>query len=147
MKRVETECLFCSLVRGDLPSHRAYEDENFIVMLTIHPVNAGHVMVVTKEHIESFYDVDDTLYTPLMLLVKRMALVIKHVMKPLQVVMETSGIGNRHVHVHVIPVHDLYDRMPKEIMDKPVTHPADDDLAAVASDLAAYIAGGNDKTS
>ena len=147
MKRDDTECLFCSLVRGDLPSHRVYEDENFIVMLTIHPVNPGHVMVVTKEHIESFYDVDDTLYTPLMLLVKRMALVIKHVMKPLQVVMETSGIGNRHVHVHVIPVHDLYDRMPKEIMDKIGAKPTDDELAAVARDLVTYIAWGNKTTS
>ena len=147
MKRVETECLFCSLVRGDLPSHRAYEDENFIVMLTIHPVNPGHVMVVTKEHIESFYDVEDTLYTQLMLLVKRMALVIKQVIRPLHVVMETSGIGNRHVHVHIIPVRGLYDRMPKEIIEKLVTYPTDDELAAVARDLATYIARGSKKTS
>ena len=147
MKRDDTDCLFCSLVRGDLPSHRVYEDENFIVMLTIHPVNPGHVMVVTKEHIESFYDVEDTLYTQLMLLVKRMALVVKQVMRPLQVVMETSGIGNRHVHVHVIPVHGLYDRVPKEIMERIGTTPTDDELAAVASDLAAYIVRGNDKTS
>ena len=147
MKRDDTDCLFCSLVRGDLPIHRVYEDENFIVMLTIHRVNPGHVMVVTKEHIESFYDVEDTLYTQLMLLVKRIALVIKQVMKTLQVVIETSGIGNRHVHVHVIPMHSLYDRVPKEIMDKIGANPTDDELAAVASDLAAYIAGGNKKTS
>src|SRR5437764_10586903 len=116
MKRDDTDCLFCSLVQGDLPSHRVYEDENFIVLLTIHPVNPGHVMVVTKEHIESFYDVEDALYTQLMLLVKRMARVVKQVMKPLQVVMETSGIENRHVHVHVIPVHGLYDRVPQAVM-------------------------------
>ena len=147
MKIDDTECLFCSLVRGDLPSHRVYEDENFIVMLTIHPVNPGHVMVVTKEHIESFYDVEDALYTQLMLLVKRMARVVKQVMKPLQVVMETSGIGNRHVHVHVIPVHGLYDRVPKEIMERIGTTPTDDELAAVARHLATHIARSNKKTS
>jgi len=38
-----------------------------------------------------------------MLLVKRMALVVRDVMNPLQVVMETSGIGNRHVHIHTRP--------------------------------------------
>src|SRR5438105_1815033 len=136
MKRDDTDCLFCSLVRGDLPSHRVYEDENFIVLLTIHPVNPGHVMVLTKQHIESFYDVEDTLYTQLMLLVKRMALVIKHVMKPLQVVMETSGIGNRHVHVHVIPVHDLYELLPQGVAERLTKHPSADELARVAENLA-----------
>ena len=147
MKRDDTDCLFCSLVRGDLPSHRVYEDDKFIVLLTIHRVNPGHVMVVTKEHIESFCDMEDALYTQLMLLVKRMALVIRQVMKPRQVVMETSGIGNRHVHVHIIPVRGLYDRMPKEIIEKLVTYPTDDELAAVARDLATYIARGSKKTS
>jgi diadenosine tetraphosphate (Ap4A) HIT family hydrolase len=70
MKRDDTECRFCSLVRGDRPSHRVYEDENFIVMLTIHPVNPGHVMVVTKEHIESFYD-KDGLSSPSLILASR----------------------------------------------------------------------------
>jgi hypothetical protein len=37
--------------------------------------------------------------------------------------------------------------VPKEIIERLVTHPTDDELAAVARDLAAYIAGGNDKTS
>ncbi len=45
---------------------------------------------------------------PMMLLVKRMALAIKAVFTPLQVVMATSGVGNRHVHVHVLPVYGLY---------------------------------------
>src|SRR5204863_7658486 len=116
-------------------------------LLACRRMSPGHVMVVPKEHIESFCDMEDAVYTQLMLLVKRMARVVKQVMRSLQGVMETSGIGNRHVHVHVIPVHGLYDRVPQEIMEKPVTHPTDDDLAAVASDLAAYIAGGNDKTS
>jgi len=39
---------------------------------------------------------------------------IKAVFAPLQVVIEISGIGNRHVHVHVIPVHGFYDLVPKD---------------------------------
>jgi len=101
---MDTDCLFCKLVRGDLPSHRIYED---------------------------------TLYTPLMLLVKRMALVVKRVIAPLQVVMETSGITHHHVHVHVLPVHSLYDRTPQDVMERLLEQPAPaEELAAVARDLA-----------
>lgn len=136
-----TDCLFCRLSRGELPTYRVYEDDNFIVMLTIHPGNLGHVLVVTKEHIASFYDVEDALYTPLMLLVKRMALAIKAVFQPLQVVMETSGIDNRHVHVHVLPVYSLYDRVPREVQEQQEAYtPAEEDLVKVAQGLAGYLA-------
>ncbi len=137
---MDADCLFCRLVRGDLPSYRVYEDDNFVVLLTIHPVNPGHAMVVPKEHIGSFYEVEDALYTPMMLLVKRMARAIKGVFAPLQVVMETSGVGNRHVHVHVLPVYGLYDRVPREVLEKEEAHtPPADELATVAGDLAAYL--------
>jgi hypothetical protein len=57
------------------------------------------------------------------------------------VVIETLGIGNRHVHVHVIPVHGLYDLVPKEVMEHqdaqlPVS---DEQLATVAQDLRRYL--------
>jgi len=54
-----TDCLFRRLIRGDVPTYRVYEDDNFIVMLTIHPGNPGHVLVITREHIASFYDIED----------------------------------------------------------------------------------------
>ncbi len=138
---MNSDCLFCRLVQGDLPSHKVYEDHDFVVLLTIHPVNPGHAMVVPKRHIGSFYDVEDALYTPMMLLVKRMALAIKDVFAPLQVVMETSGVGNRHAHVHVLPVYGLYDLVPQEVLEREEAHtPPADELATVVRDLATYLA-------
>ncbi len=134
------DCLFCRLLRRDLPSYRVYEDDLFTVLLTIFPINSGHLMVVTNEHIESFYDVEDKLYISLMLLVKRMALMIKTVFNPLQVVMETSGVTNHHVHVHVLPVYGLYDRVPREMLEQQLAHPAPDvDLTRVLRDLRQYL--------
>jgi histidine triad (HIT) family protein len=131
-----TDCLFCRLLRGDPPSYRIYDDDLFTVLLTIFPINPGHLMVVTNQHIESFYDIEDDLYTALMLLVKRMALVIKSAFTPLQVVMETSGITNRHVHIHVLPVYGLYDRVPRETLEQRSAHPAEEaDLTRVLRQL------------
>ena len=138
---MHSDCLFCRLIQGGLSSHQAYKDAVVAVILPRQPVNPGHAMVVTKIHMENFYDADDDLYTHLMLVVKRTALAIKAVFAPLQVVSETSGIGNRHVHVHVIPVHGFYDLVPKEVMEKQDAQPpaSDEQLASVAQDLRRYL--------
>jgi histidine triad (HIT) family protein len=136
-------CLFCRLTSGELPSHQAYADDQVVVILSRQPVNQGHAMVVTRQHVESFYDAEDELYIHLMLIVKRTALAIKAVYTPLQVVMETSGIGNRHIHVHLIPVHGPYDLVPREVMAREEARPPvpDEQLARVAGDLARSLAG------
>jgi diadenosine tetraphosphate (Ap4A) HIT family hydrolase len=118
-----------------------YEADSFTVLLTIYPINPGHLMVVTNAHIASFYDVEDALYTPMMLLVKRMALAIKAIYNPLQVVMETSGISNKHVHIHVLPVYGLYDRVPQEVLEQQLAHPAPEtELTAVLQEVRDYLA-------
>lgn len=87
-------------------------------------------------HIGSFYEVEDTLYIPMMLLVKRMALAIKAVFAPLQVVMATSGVGTLHVHVHVLPVYGLYDVVPRAEIERQEAHtPPAEELTRVARDL------------
>ena len=137
---MNTDCLFCRLVRRDLPSHRVYEDDDFVVLLSMHPINPGHAMVVPKAHIDSFYQVEDSLYIPMMLLVKRLANAIKVAFAPLQVVMETSGVGNRHVHVHVLPVYGPHDRVPQEILERQEAHsPPAEELAKVARTLTNYM--------
>ena len=137
---MDTGCLFCRLIQGDIPIYRVYEDRSFVVILDIHPVNAGHLLVAPKKHIDSFYDVEDALYASMMLLVKRMALAIKAVFAPLQVVMATSGVGNCHVHVHLLPVYGLYDLVPKEVIERQEAHtPSPEELAKVAQDLADFL--------
>ena len=134
------DCLFCRLIRGDLPSYRVYEDDDFVVLLTIHPINPGHAMVVPRAHVDSFYQLEDRLYVPMMLLVKRLARAIKVAFAPLQVVMETSGVGNRHVHVHVLPVYGLYDRVPQEVLERQEAYsPPAEELAKVAQTLTNYM--------
>jgi histidine triad (HIT) family protein len=139
-RMTSADCLFCRLIRGALPSHCVYEDGAFVVMLTIRPINPGHLLVVPKAHIASFYAVEDALYTSMMLLVKRMALAIDAVFAPLQVVMYTSGVGNRHVHVHVLPVYGPYDVVPREVIDQQKAQaPSAQELATVAGELTVYI--------
>ena len=79
---------------------------------------------------------DDDLYAALMLLVKRTARAVNEAIRPVQVLMQTSGISNRHVHIHVIPVHGMYDLIPKEMLD-----------ALESRDLCARMRSTNDRRS
>ena len=50
-------CIFCKIVRGEIPSHKVYEDNNFLAFLDIHPQSAGHTQLIPKEHHRWVWDV------------------------------------------------------------------------------------------
>lgn len=52
-----TKCVFCTIVTGDIPSHKVYEDAQFLAFLDIHPRSPGHVQVIPKEHYRWVWDV------------------------------------------------------------------------------------------
>lgn len=49
-------CIFCKIVKGEIPAHKVYEDENFLAFLSIDPREAGHVQVIPKEHYRWVWD-------------------------------------------------------------------------------------------
>lgn len=50
-------CIFCKIVRGEIPAQKVYEDERFIAFLDIHPQSPGHAQVIPKEHYRWVWDV------------------------------------------------------------------------------------------
>ncbi|MEN9327664.1 MAG: hypothetical protein RI947_472 [Candidatus Parcubacteria bacterium] len=52
-----SDCLFCKLVKGEIPSYKVYEDDLFIAFLDIFPRVKGHTLVIPKEHHRWTYDV------------------------------------------------------------------------------------------
>jgi histidine triad (HIT) family protein len=51
-----SECLFCRIARGDLPSRKAYEDEEILAFHDIHPAAPVHLLVIPKQHLDSLVD-------------------------------------------------------------------------------------------
>ncbi|MDB5266722.1 MAG: histidine triad protein Hit-like protein involved in cell-cycle regulation [Parcubacteria group bacterium] len=51
------DCIFCKIVRKEIPVEIVYEDENFVAFLDIHPESPGHVQVIPKAHIRWVWDV------------------------------------------------------------------------------------------
>src|ERR1700733_1426452 len=51
------DCIFCKIVRGEIPSYKVYEDDDFLAFLDIHPQSPGHVQVIPKTHYRWIWDI------------------------------------------------------------------------------------------
>ena len=71
------DCIFCKIARGEIPSKKVYEDEEFYAFHDINPVAPVHFMIIPRLHLASLADADDshaTLLGKMMVLASRLAL-------------------------------------------------------------------------
>ncbi len=94
-------CIFCKIVRGEIPAYKVYEDENFMAFLDIHPHTPGHTQVIPKNHCRWVWDVPN---------VGEYFEVVRKVAKAQQKVFETDWILSKivgdeveHAHIWVFP--------------------------------------------
>jgi histidine triad (HIT) family protein len=55
----DTDCIFCKIARGEIPSNKLFEDEDLVVFDDIHPAAPVHFLIVPKQHIETLDDVNE----------------------------------------------------------------------------------------
>ncbi len=53
------DCLFCTIVAGDIPCYKVYEDEKTLAFLDINPINKGHTLVIPKVHVSRISEFED----------------------------------------------------------------------------------------
>lgn len=102
------DCVFCAIVRGDLPSYRVFEDDETMAFLDIQPVTAGHTLVVPKRHVPDLLTMPAPMAGPLFALVGRVARAVAHAhnadgVNVLQASGPAAGQTVHHLHVHVVP--------------------------------------------
>ena len=93
--------LFTMILRGDIPSHKVYEDELTYAFLDIHPKTPGHTLVIPKKQVEFVWDMDDKDYDALMTAVKKVATRLHDVLGTTYVGEMIEGVMVPHAHVHV----------------------------------------------
>lgn len=105
---METDCIFCKIVSGEVPSLKIYEDEFTFAFLDIHPINRGHTLVVPKEHHQNIYTIPQLVFQHVMDTVRILAPKIKQAVAADGI---NIGINNEaaagqlvfHLHAHIIP--------------------------------------------
>lgn len=97
------DSIFTKIIKGEIPCHRVYEDERVIAFLDIHPLTAGHMLVVPKNQVNHFDDLAADDYEALLGAVRRAAKQLKQVLRPERVCLRVEGFDVPHAHVHVYP--------------------------------------------
>ena len=100
------DCIFCKIVKDELPSNLVYEDDLIMCFLTTEPINEGHVLIIPKNHYLDIDEIPTEVVTSMMVLSKRIVKVIKEKYSPdgysiMQNGGEFNDIG--HYHMHVFP--------------------------------------------
>ena len=102
------DCIFCKIVRGEVPSFKVYEDEHTLAFLDIHPVHPGHTLVIPKEHAATIFDISAESWAQVQETVRKTASAIEKgtAADGVNLLMNNREHANQmvhHAHVHLIP--------------------------------------------
>jgi histidine triad (HIT) family protein len=127
-----SDSIFTKIIKGEIPAHKIYEDDDVLAFLDIHPIVPGHTLVIPKKQVEFVWDLSDEDYKKLMTTVKKIALHLRETLDVSYVGEKIVGTDIPHAHVHLIPFNKdtEYDRTPDQVED-----PDHEALAALARKL------------
>lgn len=101
-------CIFCKIVKGEIPSAKIWEDRDFLAILDVFPNTKGMTLVLTKKHFDSYaFDMHDKAYNELMLASKKVAKILEKGLKVHRVAMVMEGLGVNHAHIKLYPLHGI----------------------------------------
>ncbi len=134
----EEDCIFCKIVRGEIPASVVFEDEQCMAFMDIFPVGQGHCLLIPKEHHTNMLDVDLGLAAHLGRRLAELTRAVHKTFSPdgvLNVVANGPGAGQEvpHLHIHIIPRNhgaDFGFRFPEGYRDSMAPRDELDRLAA-----------------
>ena len=105
---MDNNCLFCKILRGELPSQKVYENDHVYAFLDIHPVNRGHTLVIPKTHAETIHNLSSPDYAALMEAVRMLSPLVREAVgaDAANIIINNGTAAGQiifHAHVHIIP--------------------------------------------
>jgi histidine triad (HIT) family protein len=100
---MNNDCIFCKIVKKEIPCAKIYEDENFLAFLDIQPVSDGHLLIIPKKHVVYMQEADDETISGIFKLSKKLMLAVKNGIKCDYVQVSVVGKDIPHFHIHLIP--------------------------------------------
>lgn len=105
---MSNECIFCKIIKGEIPSYTVYEDDTFKVILDRFPAAPGHALIIPKAHYSDMFELTDEVAEKLYPLAKKIATAIKKAVGAdginiIQNNGEAAGQSVHHFHLHIVP--------------------------------------------
>ena len=127
--------IFTRIVNGEIPCHKVAEDDCFLAFLDINPLAQGHTLVIPKQEVDYFFDLEDDLLADLQVFAKKVAKAIEKACPCLRVGVAVLGLEVPHAHMHLVPLHGVRDLdFGKEKLK--LSH---EELAVIAKDIREHL--------
>ena len=102
------DCVFCKIIRGELPANKIYEDNDTLAFMDIGPVVKGHLLVVSKAHYANLLETPAEVLAKLIVIVQKTANAQKKALHAdgVNIVLSNGKAAGQvvdHIHFHVIP--------------------------------------------
>ena len=132
-----SDCIFCKIVSGDIPSSKVYEDDHFLAFLDISQVTPGHTLVIPKKHARNLLEMTPDETADLFNVVSTVTKKVESATQPqgmniISNMEEIAGQSVFHTHVHILPRYSQEDDLKIDF----IAHEPDfEHLAQLAKDI------------
>jgi histidine triad (HIT) family protein len=101
--------VFTRIINGELPARFVWKDELCVAFLSVNPLRSGHVLVVPREEVDHWLDLDGDLMAHLMNVSRSIGKAIQRGFEPAKVGLLIAGLEVHHLHIHLVPIDGLRD--------------------------------------
>jgi histidine triad (HIT) family protein len=101
--------IFTKIVNGEIPAYKIAEDDRYLAFLDVNPNAKGHTLCIPKQEINKIFDMEEDHYLGLMQFARKVARAVEKAVPCKRIGVAVVGLEVPHVHVHLIPLHDMDD--------------------------------------
>ena len=116
------DCIFCKIVKGEIPCFKIHEDEKVLAFEDINPISEGHTLIIPKRHVQNLWAIPAEDLTAIHMASQKIIHAIKKALKPAGVaVLQLNGRGVNqvvmHYHLHLMPRSEGGPDLPVTVWD------------------------------
>jgi len=107
-RKIVEDCIFCKIIRGEIPSFKVYEDDRVFAFEDINPISEGHTLVIPKRHAQDLWEIPGEDLAAVHLASQKIIRAIKEALNPTGIAcLQLNGRGVNqevmHYHLHLVP--------------------------------------------
>ena len=99
-------CIFCKIIKGEIPDKRIYEDDKVIALLDLHPAANGHTLIIPKKHITDMIEMDDDTLIHIYNVAKKLTPILMEKTNSTALSLRVNYGDSqeiKHFHMHLLP--------------------------------------------
>lgn len=96
--------IFTRIIKGEIPSYKVAENDQFYAFLDINPLSKGHTLVIPKREVDYIFDLEDDELAAMHVFAKRVAKAIENAIPCKRIGVAVMGLEVPHAHIHLIPI-------------------------------------------